>query len=227
MSLPSFINRGRDVSTGGAASIFLGWKADESRTIVPLAKPDDILSYNKHGFWQKEGLSPQFPCIKENCPGCELGDEPRFYAVLPVATESQDGEIVIRLWSMSITVFRQVLQVADAIDEEMADDGGFVGSMIRVKRSGEGRETKYTLLPTAKRYDISNLDIPTQEDIIEQLGPLDRDGIVKLLVEAGIMKADEDEEEDEPPIKTSGKAATKTGMKASSKKSSSAGGDWS
>lgn len=173
----SAIRRGmgvlKDRPAGGGGS-FVSVSDGEQVELVPMVDMDDMVSYDQHAIWLDAGNSPIFACIDgtgEQCPGCQMGEKPRFRAFLPVLT--QEGP---KIWAFGITMARQLSEIDDAVD-------GIAGKVMRLRRTGSGINTRYTVITTGKERDVS---AAAPLDVEENLGPTDRMGILELLNRAGI-----------------------------------------
>lgn len=155
-------------------SIFLAIQPDSSVDVVPLESMNEMVSVDQHAIWLDAGNSPIFPCISgtgEQCPGCQLGDKPRFRGFLPILTK--EGE---RIFAFGIQVARSLSDIDDATD-------GIRGQVLRIKRSGSGLSTRWSIITTGKTKDVEGKEVP---DVAEHLGPTSRSEILELLFNAGI-----------------------------------------
>lgn len=157
---------------------FIGLKDGDKVTMASLVNMEEMLSIDQHAIWLDGGNSPMFPCIGDNCPGCERGNQPRFRAFLPVVTHP-DGEKKI---------FAFGIKVARALEELDEEFGGLAGHLFTVKRKGSGLSTNYTVIAVGKKTDVSEIE---GLDVEEKLGPTTREGIIKLLEETGAISAGE------------------------------------
>lgn len=160
-----------ELSSGGGR--FLRIKDGEAAVFAPLLGLDEMIRANMHEHWD---VNPAVfhPCIGTNCPGCAVGNEARFRGYLPVYTK--DGETVI--YPFTITVYRQLLEL-----EEEVEGGTLRGYVVKVKRTGTGFNTKYTVLGTGKNLDVSELEVP---EFVSSLGPTTEEDITKALREGGV-----------------------------------------
>jgi hypothetical protein len=176
--------------------------------MVSLVDMDELLSIDQHAIWLDGGNSPMFPCIGKDCPGDELGNQPRFRAFLPV----------ILIKDKSEKIFSFGIQIARALEELDEEFGGLAGNVFRVKRKGTALNTTYTVIALGKTRKVESYDVP---EIEEKLGPTTRDDILDLLRETGAIEdsleddfddeeEDEEEEEAPKPKKKAKKKAKKT-----------------
>jgi hypothetical protein len=200
MAKRSVIRRGRKAisDVGSGAGDFVKIADGDAIDMVSIVDMEEILSVDQHAIWLEGGNSPMFPCIGKGCPGCELGNQPRFRAFLPVKLiESGDSKI-----------FSFGIQIARALEELDEEFGGLAGNVFRVKRKGSGLATTYTVVALGKKRKVSEDDIP--EDLEEKIGPTTRKTILDLLEETGAIEdiveeeeleeEDEEEEEEEPTL---------------------------
>jgi hypothetical protein len=131
-------------------------------------------------------------------PYHQLKADKRYRAFLPILV---NGEV--KVWSMSKTSHMQLLDIADA-------GGSLSGMELRIKRTGSGLATRYSVVPRGKRHDIS--DVP-EVDIISMLGPITTEGVRKVIAE----KLNKDSYE-EVLVAYLGKAAFATDASKSAKK---------
>lgn len=151
-----------------SGSPFIGLKPDESMAFAPLVGLEGMVSADMHEYWD---IRPAIfhPCIGRQCPGCASGNEPRFKGYIPVL--KQDGEVAI--WPFTISTYNQLEELEDELGESLA------GYIIKFSRKGSGfMGTRYSVLGTGKRVDISGHEIP---DFIPQLGPAEVEAIEALL----------------------------------------------
>jgi len=196
------IRKGRKAigDAGVGTSDFVRISDGDVVDMVSLVNMDDLLSIDQHAIWLDGGNSPMFPCIGEDCPGCEVGNQPRFRAFLPVVLVEEG---VQKIYSFGISVARALEELDDEFE-------GLAGHVFRIKRKGTGLGTTYTVIAMGRTRKIDKYDAL---DVEEKLGPVTRKGILDLLEETGALEDtsdedDEEEEEEEPaprPKKKKGK----------------------
>jgi hypothetical protein len=142
-------------------------EAGDSVDIVPLVEKDDILTCDQCAIWLDEGSSPFWVYTGPRDPSHDLKLDKGYRAFMPLMV---DGEV--KIWSMGKRVHSSLLDIAEAI-------GSLAGQIIRVKRTGSGFKTAYTVVQRGKRKDISEIEVP---DIFSFLGPLTSDGVKDMLV---------------------------------------------
>jgi hypothetical protein len=182
MSPRSVFRKGTSGLGGGGAGEreFVSLKDGEKVTLASLVNMDDLISIDQHAIWLDGGNSPMFPCIGDDCPGCELGNTARFRAFLPVVT-IPDSES---------KVFAFGIKVARALEELDEEFGGLKGHMFTVRRKGTGLSTSYTVIAVGKKMDIADA---TAIDVESKLGPTTAAGIRAMLKESGAVEGDEAE----------------------------------
>lgn len=157
--------------TGERGAGFLKIDPNSFVDVTILVEPEDIISTEQCAIWleQGTGTSPSWVYIGKDDPSHDLGDsvQKRYRAYLPVMDE--DGES--KIFAMSKTAHQALLDIADVVSP-------LAGLNIRIKRTGNGLQTRYAILNRGTRMDISNVE---EVDVVETLGPLDREGIEKLI----------------------------------------------
>ena len=156
----------RKSSTGGGA--YFKIDAGEMADIVILSGADDILSCEQCAIWLDEGGSPVWVYTGGDDPSNELGIPRAYRAYIGILHEGEP-----KVWSLSKTVHNMLLEISDAGALEP-------GAMVRVKRTGVGLKTRYSIVPRGKTKDVSDVDAP---DIIESLGPITSEGVWEMMVE--------------------------------------------
>lgn len=193
----SIIRRGPSGDRG--SKDFITLKDGDTVTIVPILATSEIMSIDLHAFWE---INPAvtFACLSgtdEDCPGCDLGDEPGYRAFLPVL----DGDGEMKVFPFGIGVERKLTALEDEI-------GDITGLRLRVKRTGSGLKTKYEVINTGKREEVEVEDDDATTFVESKIEVKDHDKIVEELTEAGLMNGsskkskkavEEEEEEDEAP----------------------------
>jgi len=159
----------RKSSTGGGNAFFkLG--AGDTADVVILSGANDILSCEQCAIWidDPDVMSPVWVYTGGDDPSNELGIPRGYRAYIAIL---HDGEP--KIWSLSKTVHNQLLDISDAGALEP-------GAMVRVKRTGAGLKTRYSVVPRGKSKDVEDVDVP---DILEALGPLTSEGVWDMLTE--------------------------------------------
>jgi hypothetical protein len=162
--------RGQGNGNGEFGPQFLKIDPNSYVDVTVLCEPEEIISVENCAIWLEKGsgISPSWVYIGADDPSHELVDvERRYKAYLPVLSEGE-----VRIFSMSKKIHSDMLEVADAIG------GEFRGQNIRIKRTGQALQTRYQIIARPTRTDVDDVE---EVDIIPALGPLDREGIEKLI----------------------------------------------
>ena len=156
----------RKSSTGGGAYFKLD--AGETADVVILSGADDILSCEQCAIWLDEGNSPVWVYTGGDDPSNVLGIPRAYRAYIGILHEGE-----AKVWSLSKTVHNMLLEISDAGALEP-------GAMVRVKRTGVGLKTRYSIVPRGKTKDVSDQEIP---DIIDSLGPITSEDVWDMMVD--------------------------------------------
>lgn len=169
-NLPAFIKKGSEALDRRRDSPYVALKDGDMVDVIPLTGVDDVISFDQHAIWLDEGNSPMFPCLgSKDCPGCMIGSDPRFRALLPVMVK---GDPEQKILSMGIALFRTFIDIDTAVT------GGIKGAVIRVSRRGNGLSTKYAAVFTGNRAKT----VPALTlNMLEHIGPMNREDIIAAL----------------------------------------------
>jgi hypothetical protein len=195
------------VSVGSDGGKFIKLEADKPLGLILLQGMSEFISFDQHAMWHDEGKSPMFPCIGKGCPGCAMGDKPRFRGVMPVI-EKGDASKTIKIWTFG-------KMVAVALQEIEEVSGSVAGLLVSVKRTGAGLKTRYSVTSTGSRFNISAI-VANLPDITKELGPTSVAEIKKLISgeEAEVDDSELVEEVSEPePAKKTKATKKSTGHK--------------
>jgi hypothetical protein len=145
---------------------------NEAINVVVLAEAADILATDQCAIWLDEGNSPVWVYTGPDDPSHDLNVERRYRAYLPVLAPNPDtGEREPRIFSMGKSVHISILDIADAVGE-------IAGLELRLKRTGAGLSTRYSVTQTGKSFDVSG---QPEIDVIALLGPITPEGVRDLL----------------------------------------------
>jgi hypothetical protein len=157
----------RKDGTGGGKN-WLKIESGEAVDVVCLVSTDDILAVEQCAIWLEDGEnSPVWVYTGPEDPSHDLKVDRTYRAYLPVLV---DGEP--KVWSMSKTSHKMLLDIADA-------GGELKGSLLRIKRTGSGKATRYSIVPRGKRKDVSSVE---EVDVISMLGPITSEEVREMLV---------------------------------------------
>ena len=183
---PSFIRRGREAvekAIANSGETFLKLKDGDSVEIAVIGGVDDIISFDQHSFWIDEGDSPIFPCLQDDtCPGCMLGDNPQFKAIITVMIKEDSG-MSERLMIFGKSVLRSLVDAEDAIGESLH------GKILRYSRKGSKLQTRYSLIPTGRSVKVPELN-KVELNPIDYIGITDRDEIIEALRSKNLWEFD-------------------------------------
>lgn len=194
-TLPSFIKAGAagsEIAESGSKFI----KPEEGKvlSIIPLTGIDApegeepngsncVISFNQYSIWMdREDLpdgvmSPMFPALGgPSDPGAMLGHKPAFRAMLICMVEGDENHEE-RILPMGKSVFKQLCDIETMNGESIR------GQIIKIKREGSGRSTKYKVVGTSRRVEIEG---DPETNLLEHTGPTTRAAIIELLSKAGI-----------------------------------------
>lgn len=145
--------------------------AGEAKDIIILVEAEDIIASEQCAIWMKDGNSPVWVYTGPEDPSHDLGLKRAYKAYLPVLelVDGKPGETAI--WGISKQTHIALLDIADA-------GGELKGMEVRVKRTGSGLATRYSVVPRGKRRDVSRVE---EVDVLSSLGPLTPDGVKELV----------------------------------------------
>lgn len=150
---------------------FLNLKDGEHCTVAILVDKDEIISIKQCAIWRSKGeRSPVWTYSGENDPSHQLGIVPNYRAFLPVK-DVKTGTVSV--WAMSKTVHGQVLELSETI--------ALKGAIVRIKRTGVEKQTKYAVTNTGQRATLKNT---AEVNVIDLLGPLTPEGAQELIAKA-------------------------------------------
>lgn len=180
-SLPSFVKKGKEAIKTGGENQWLKLPAGAGVNIVPLTGLDEMISFEQHSIWLDGGNSPIFPCSQTpDCPGCMIGDKPRARGLLNVMTKNAETEQwEVKVWAFGMSVMKSLAETEEATDNETIK-----GHIIRVKKTGSGLSTKYSIVLTTGTAKSMPADSELI-DLVPLVGDGDRDKIIASLEEAG------------------------------------------
>lgn len=159
----------KGTGAGGSGGQWLKVEGGQAVDVTVLVNTDEILACEQCAIWRDDGDSPVWVYGGADDPSHDLkGVDRRYRAYLPLLV---DGEV--KVWSMGKASHMQLLDIADA-------GGALKGMVVRIKRTGLGLATRYSIVPTGKRRDVSKVE---EVDVIPMLGPLTTEGVQTLIAE--------------------------------------------
>lgn len=162
----------KDTTIAGTTStMWLTLQPNEAVNLICLVEKEAIIAIEQCAIWLDEGNSPVWVYTGEDDPSHDLKVDRRYRAYLPCLVKDESGERQPRVFSMGKSVHIALLDIADAV-------GSLAGVELRIKRTGSGLATRYSVAQTGKKMDISRVD---EIDVIALLGPLDSDGVKDLI----------------------------------------------
>lgn len=129
---------------------WLTWEAGEKKEV--LIQSDKPVKKLVH--WTGETYAD---CERPDCPWCD--DKVKRITRYAVEAVSEDD---VWTWEMAGLVWKALKDVAE-------EYGGLRGLHLKVKRTGEGRKTRYTLIP------LGQMDLDEAEDSLWDRGAIARD----------------------------------------------------
>lgn len=180
---PKVFRKGKSTAAATGENIWVRVKDDESLAIVPLQELEDMVSIDQHEYWD---INPAliFPCIGKGCPACAAGNKPKYKGFLGVMA---NGESEPKVFPFGISIERQIGEISDEL-------GSIVGQLFKVKKTGKGLTTKYTIVATGKKVDVSAVE---PIDVTKHINVLSADEIAEKIE----IFADVDDEEPKPKKK--------------------------
>jgi hypothetical protein len=160
------VKAGHDPRKDSLGGNWLKLESNVPVDVVCLVNKDEILMVEQCAIWLDEGNSPVWVYTGPNDPSHDLHIDKRYRAYLPVLVEGE-----AKIWSMGRGAHMALLDISDS-------SGDLKGQVLRLKRTGMGLQTKYSVLPRGKKKDVSTIE---EVDVLGVLGPLTRAGVVQLL----------------------------------------------
>jgi hypothetical protein len=145
-------------------------QAGETVVATILEDADDILNCEQCAIWLDQGNSPVWVFLGPDDPSIELGVDRRYRAYIPLMLGDDEPQI----WSVGKGVHGQLLDISDA------NGGKLKGLVVQIKRTGNGLQTRYSIVPTGKRRKVEGIE---KIDVISLLGPLDVDEIKEMIAD--------------------------------------------
>ena len=162
------IKTGFDLRKDAGRQSWLKIDANSHADVAILVEVDEIIAVEQCAIWLDDGQSPVWVYTGPEDPSHDLKVEKRYRAYLPVLV---DGES--RVWSMGKQAHSTLLDIADA-------QASIKKLNIRIKRTGAGLATRYSIVPRGTRKDVSSIN---EVDVVEMLGPITSEGVKDMLCE--------------------------------------------
>lgn len=138
--------------------------------VVALVDADEIVSCEQCAIWLEDGNSPVWVYTGPDDPSHELKLERRYRAYLPVLLVDTKE---VQVWSMGKSAHSMLLDISDATGE-------LKGLELRIKRTGSGLATRYSIVSKGKRHKVDRIE---EVDVISMLGPLTPDEVKEMLAD--------------------------------------------
>jgi hypothetical protein len=161
------VRSGVDPRKDAANGQWLKLEANQYVDAAILVDVEDILACEQCAIWMDDGSSPVWVYTGPDDPSHDLKVEKRYRAFLPLLVENET-----RVWSMGKGAHMQLLEIADA------SLSGTKGVMVRIKRTGSGIQTRYSITPRGMVKDVSKVE---EVDVLSMLGPLTPEGVQELV----------------------------------------------
>lgn len=152
---------------------WLTLKSGESTEIRIIQPLDELVSIYEHG----EHINNRWHYIrclgKENCPLCRAGKKAAFKTFIPVYDHKDER---IKIFKASKTVGLTLVGLAE-------EYGDLTKRKFKLLRQGEGRNTTYQFFPRdPDDFDISELELPDIESLIEPMSPEEIENLINQKV---------------------------------------------
>jgi hypothetical protein len=175
-----------------SSSYATNFRVTDEEVLVKFVDDEPFVTYYQHWLQELDGRK-SFPCIGDNCPLCEIGDDPRFLAVFNVI-DFRDDEPEVKIWEASPQPAGEIEEIAKNTRTSPInrDDLYFAVS----KKKGKNNFWSYTILPVKERdlaedwdldplssseldalvdktYDSSVVRIPARDELLKVVEDLD------------------------------------------------------
>ncbi len=156
---------------GDGKGNWLKFEPGQAIDVVALVEVEDIIACEQCAIWMKDGNSPVWVYTGPEDPSHDLGIARSYRAFLPVI-ELIDGKVgETKIWGMGRTAHIALMDITEAGSE-------LKGMELRIKRTGSGLATRYSVVPRGKRRDVSRIE---EVDVIATLGPITPEGVRELI----------------------------------------------
>lgn len=105
------------------------FKVGDNEVLVKFLNDDFVITYYEHWIEEFKGEKRQmsFVCLGDDCPLCDIGDDPKFYALINVVDLSNPRKPALKLWYATPNPGGLVEDEMDSLEErdKTIDDPGF------------------------------------------------------------------------------------------------------
>lgn len=183
----------KDINENGGTGGILSLQAGESALVHVIGEPK---SFWEHFF---QAMQRSLICPHRGCPAC---NNDKTKARLRHAFIVYDlNEKQIKTWTVSNTVALAVKNIWESYGGDLSEVD------LKIKRTGTGLSTKYSVVPVKTSYDeemIAGMDLP---DLNATFAPATEEEIKSMLEDEVAERGDEPEEES-PKSKSAAKKGT-------------------
>ena len=113
-----------------------------------------VSEFEDYGSHYDKKLKKSFVCLgKEKCPFCQTGDKPRVQFLGWVIDRKDQKPKLLRI---GYKIFQQIGDLAQSEDYKFDDVPGYD---ITIKKTGQGLDTNYSVLPARKNTELTSEEI--------------------------------------------------------------------
>lgn len=192
----------KDITEGGGSAGILSLQAGESALVHVIGEPK---SYWEHFF---QSMQKSLICPHRGCPACNNDKTKARLRHSFVVFDLNEKQV--KTWSVSNTVALSIKNIWESY-------GGNLDEVdLKVKRTGTGLSTKYSVVPVKTVYDeamIEGVELPNLDAIFQSATEEE----IKAMLEDELAERGEEEpaaEEEAPKKATTKKPAAKKAVKA-------------
>ena len=103
-----------------------------------------------------DGGKKKVVCIESNCPICKAGHVPQKRYQVQVIDRADNK---LKILEGRVPIFPQIKSYA--ADEDYGDPTKYD---LKIKKEGQGRDTKYTVVPSPKKSDLTDAELELLKD---------------------------------------------------------------
>jgi hypothetical protein len=165
-----------------SSSYASNFKVSDEEVLVKFLDDEPFVTYYQHWLQELDGKK-SFTCLGDDCPLCEIGDDPRFLAVFNVIDLRDDPEV--KIWEASPQPAGEIEEISknSRTSPLNRDDLYFAVS----KKKGKNGFWAYTILPVKER------DLPEDWDM-DPLTPSELSGLTDKMYDESIVRISTREE---------------------------------